>query len=85
MQKIVSVSREDIRMGYSGCPEQCAVALALEREGFSNVYVDKVTIAAEIDGNYYGFPVSRRLSRWLERYDKQKPVKPIRFIVNVYQ
>lgn len=78
----ITVTEDDIKHGIRGYPDRCPVALAVSREtGHFDVFVDG-------DIHFYMFDMtfSRRcVSKFVERFDHGKPVKPFSFNIPMFK
>ena len=79
---IVEVTRKDIDLGIAKSRHACPVALAVRRATKTpRSEFEQVSVTRE--GVCHGFVkftrASRRLRRFIKRFDDQKPVEPFKF------
>lgn len=75
----VTVTRDHIKRGKPGESEYCPIALALKGMGKRHVQVGEVCCCW--DGGTADLPL--KSTKFIERFDAKKPVKPFSFTLNV--
>jgi hypothetical protein len=83
MKKIkIEVTRQDIDKGEKGSCDNCAVARAVNRhiDGLGGVESDG-TIWYYNEG-IHEIPTSKKVARFIDRFDEGKDVKPFTFTLN---
>ena len=80
MGKIVTVTGDDIRLGTREDCAKCPIARAVKRQ-FNEMNVQVYSRTVLIDGQRKW--LSRSARRFITNFDKKKPVKPFRFILDI--
>lgn len=78
MQIKLKVTQEDINRGTKGSAKSCPVALALTREGYTNVSVAGDVLMRVNDETWY-LPFQKDVSNFVQAFDRGDKVEPTEF------
>lgn len=84
---LIAVTQRDIDESDPADPFSCPVACAVRRRIDSSAYivtvVDSVRFRRPDSRRCYRSRLSAAVDKWITRFDDDKPVKPIRFYLNI--
>ena len=80
-RQLINVTKENIAIGQSVSSSNCPVALAINSQTSSTSRVGvRVIDTFTINGYYYkSYKVPTRVRAFINRFDRNKPVKPFNF------
>lgn len=77
---IISVEQKHIKKGKRMSCGNCPIALAIKEQ----TYLESLSVGAEdVRSVWRSIPLSRSAQRFVQAFDKRKPVKPFKFKLNL--
>lgn len=81
MQLEIDVTPDDISKGRAGEYNACPIALALKRQGCSELRVEEGGISFKLNELNYKFETPIKAQVFIDDFDNHKTVKPFKFIL----
>ena len=72
----INVTQEDIDKGYKGCPGQCPIARAMERDGYIQPSVNCLAIFFGFDDKRWIGKLTDEMADFVVLFDKGWSVQP---------